>query len=139
MSKQTERVDQVVTHDEKEVDWLAGWGEIEFKADPDNPAAIEDEQDQIRWYVRGYLEERSDRDEPESDGRRYRFVRFERFEFIEAGRSPLRFRVHAILHPSARRPPHHEEHNTPRGGRRGPIGGSHLVPPPPPKPGTDLG
>ncbi len=139
MSKETESAEQVANVG-AETDWLKDWGVLESKADPDDPDAVEAEQNSIRWYVRGYLEEYNDgveaeeAEEPEKRHKKYKFERFEKFEFRPAGRS--RFRVSVDLHPPAASDEHHNGGSAPRGGRRrGPLGGSHLVPPPPPKPG----
>lgn len=141
MTKQKESTEQVAYESQGQagkINWLKGWEAIEFKADPNDPKKIEEEKDRIRWYVRGYLEEYTERHED------YAFDRFEKFEFTKESESPLKFRVNVFLIPSAREPEHsegngsHAKNRNPRGGTnpgRGPLGGVHLVPPPPPDPG----
>lgn len=109
---------------EEKINWLEAWGALEFKADRDKPIEIEAEQDSIRWYARGYLEEYNEKNKTN--------YKFETFEFIEAGESPLKFTVNAFLIPPAKEKEHDHDHEGSPGGP--PIGGSHLIPKEPPSP-----
>lgn len=137
MATKHETAEQVIYPGAEKVDWLKGWGVIELTADPDKPKKIEEEKDHIRWYVRGYLEEYSEK-RKKANEEPYTFEKFGKFEFIPVGESRTQFRVNAVLVPPARKGKHDKGNEHHHDGP-GPIGGTHLIPPPPPPPGKVIG